>query len=77
MSAWGQAEFSTIERRALALAAHKMSASPGRAVNDRDLPANTVISVGLVKTPDLDPAAGPWGAIQNSDTDPGYIRRAG
>lgn len=77
VSAWGQAEFSTIERRALALAAHKMSASPGRAVNDRDLPANTVISVGLVETPDLDPAAGPWGVIQNSDTDPGYIRRAG
>jgi hypothetical protein len=77
VSAWGQPEFSTIERRALALAAHKMSASPGRAVNDRDLPANTVISVGLVKTPDLDAAAGPWGAIQNSDTDLGYIRRAG
>jgi hypothetical protein len=59
VSAWGQAEFSMIERRALALAAHKMSASPGRPVNDQDLPANTVISVGLVKTPDLDPAAGP------------------
>jgi hypothetical protein len=77
VSAWGQAEFSTIERRALALAAHKMSASPGRAVNDRDLPANTVISVGLVKTPDLDTAAGPWTGIKNSDTDAGYIRRAG
>jgi hypothetical protein len=77
VSAWGQAEFSTIERRALALAAYKMSASPGRAVNDRDLPANTVISVGLVKTPDLDTAAGPWTGIKNSDTDAGYIRRAG
>jgi hypothetical protein len=34
-----------------------------------------VISVGLVKTPDLDAAAGPWSAVQNSDTDPGYIGR--
>jgi hypothetical protein len=46
VSAWGQAEFSTIERRALALAAHKMSASPGRAVNDRDLPARRSADVG-------------------------------
>ena len=46
-------------------------------IDDRDLPANTVISVGLVKTPDLDTAAGPWTGIKNSDTDAGYIRRAG
>ena len=54
VSQWGPAEFSMIERRALALAAHKMSAGPGGQVNHMDLPENTVISVDLVKTPDLD-----------------------
>jgi hypothetical protein len=48
-----------IEQRALALAAHKTSATPDRPVNDKDLPENTMISVDLVKMPDLDPAAPP------------------
>jgi hypothetical protein len=59
VSRWGPAEFSMIEQRALALAAHKTSATSDRPVNDKDLPENTMISVDLVKTPDLDPAAPP------------------
>jgi hypothetical protein len=59
VSRWGPAEFSMIEQRALALAAHKTSATPDRPVNDKDLPENTMISVDLVKMPDLDPAAPP------------------
>lgn len=57
---WGSAEFSRIERRALALAAGKMAASGGGSPDlGLDAPADTVISVGLVTTPNLDPVPGP------------------
>jgi len=54
----GLAEFSKIERHALARAARKIAAT-GRAGSSPDpgldAPADTVISVGLVNMPDLDP----------------------
>lgn len=58
----GLAEFSKIERHALALAVGKMAAT-GRAGDSPDhgldAPVDTVISVGLVNMPDLDPGPDP------------------
>jgi hypothetical protein len=61
VSQWGQAEFSMVERHALARAA-QMSATPGPLVNDTNLPENTVISVGLMKMADPDPDPDPAAA---------------
>jgi hypothetical protein len=64
IAGWGPAEFSRIERRALALAASKMAASAALAPADAglDAPEDTVISVGLMTTPDLQPDSAPAGA---------------
>ncbi len=66
---WGQAEMSRIERRALALAASKMAASGTGSVADLglDAPEDTVISVSLITTPDLD---------EPSVSDPGLTEAA-
>jgi hypothetical protein len=53
---WGPAEFSKIERQALALAARKSAAvrrSAGLHDPGLDTPEDTVLSVGLVNTLDL------------------------
>jgi hypothetical protein len=55
---WGTPEFSKIERQALIAAAHKLAAakrSAGSSDLGLDVPEDTVISVGLVKMPDLKP----------------------
>jgi hypothetical protein len=57
ISQWGPAELSMIERHALEGAADNRPVTPGSPVNDTDLPENTVISVDLLKMPDLDRAA--------------------
>jgi hypothetical protein len=54
---WGPAEFTKIERQALALAASRMDATrhaEGSADPSLDSPEDTVIRVGLVSMPDLD-----------------------
>jgi hypothetical protein len=59
---WGLPEFSKIERRTLAAAARKLAASKrtvGSTDPDLDTPEDTVISVRLVSTVDLDPTASP------------------
>ena len=59
VSRWGPAEFARIERRALALAARKTAAAwyaAGRPDPGLDTPSDTVIRVGLVSMPDLDPS---------------------
>ena len=59
---WGLPEFSKIERRTLAAAARKLAASKraiGSTDPDLDTPEDTVISVRLVSTVDLDPTATP------------------
>ncbi len=54
---WGPAEFTRIERQALALAASRMDATRhagGSTAPSLDSPEDTVIRVGLVSMPDLD-----------------------
>jgi hypothetical protein len=56
---WGPAEFSKIERRTLALAARKTAAArhaAGFPDPGPDTPSDTVIRVGLVSMPDLNPS---------------------
>lgn len=57
---WGSPEFSKIERQALTAAAQKLATarrSAGSSVSSLYAPEDTVISVGLVKMPELDPSA--------------------
>ncbi len=59
---WGTADFPKIGQRTLALAAHKMAAARRAGISPDpglDTPEDTVISVGLVSTPDLAPSLDP------------------
>jgi hypothetical protein len=61
VTAWGLAEFSTIERQALALAARKLAATRRSTASSHpgpDAPEDTVMRVGLVTMLDLTPAPG-------------------
>ena len=61
ISEWGLPEFSKIERQALAAAAGKLAAMKdpaGSSAPGLYAPEDTVISVGLVNTVDLDPPSG-------------------
>jgi hypothetical protein len=70
---WGSAEFSQIERQALARAAHRMAAGRDSAGSDAGpyAPEDTVIRVGLVDMLEMAQPPGPGNGSAAGDADPG------
>jgi hypothetical protein len=76
---WGSLEFSKIERQSLAAAARKLAAlkdPAGSSTPGIYAPEDTVISVGLVNTVDLDPPPGSRGQMPCSKQSSGPSKTA-